>query len=27
VRPKRHTSPSEAMSTLTPPPFFHGVRT
>jgi hypothetical protein len=24
---KRQTSPSKAISTVTPPPFFHGVRT
>jgi hypothetical protein len=27
VRLKRQTSPSKAMSVVTPPPFFHGVRT
>jgi len=26
VRLKRQTSPSKAMSVVTPPPFFHGVR-
>jgi hypothetical protein len=26
VRPKRQTSPLNAMSTETPPPFFQGVR-
>jgi hypothetical protein len=27
VRPKRQISPAKAMSSVTPPPFFHGVRT
>jgi hypothetical protein len=26
VRPRRQISRSKAMSTVTPPPFFHGVR-